>query len=161
MTTDYMTLMGAEDVLRAGHIISSAADSMSITAGYLNDNLQSFLQSCETLLQEHEARMREILYPTPSEKSLRGTGRTTGLLKQILRLKGNILYVCPNRAIIPYCIGLLGYICNNDHRAFIIITDNQVKIDPELLVMFTSIGDSQLICHGREPGTTFYDHACS
>lgn len=57
MGSEYVTLMGAEDVLRAGKQISSAADDISRAIGSLDD----YLFRLQRLLETHEENMRQIL----------------------------------------------------------------------------------------------------
>ncbi len=53
--SDYTTLLGAEDVLRAGSTIQSAADEMRRTQGYLDETLNRFAMRMEELVTRLEA----------------------------------------------------------------------------------------------------------
>ena len=52
---DYMTLMGAEDVSRAGHRMVAAAEQMSRAAGTIDDSLFRHQRFLEDWLQRLEA----------------------------------------------------------------------------------------------------------
>lgn len=51
---DYITLMGAEDVARAGHNIAAAAETMSRAASSMDDALQRHRMGMEELLNRFE-----------------------------------------------------------------------------------------------------------
>ena len=61
-------LIGADDVLRAGHEISAAADSMRLTQGFQAEELQrhrvfmdEWLERFEVALQFHAQQMKEVI----------------------------------------------------------------------------------------------------
>lgn len=73
--TEYVTLMGAEQVQSAGSRIASAAEDIRRAAGSLNDYfcrhesfLNEWLGRFEAALSSHEDRMREIAILKRGEK---------------------------------------------------------------------------------------------
>lgn len=52
--TEYVTLIGAEDVSRAGHNMASAADTMNRAAGNLDDALRRHQRFMDDWLQRFE-----------------------------------------------------------------------------------------------------------
>ncbi len=51
---EYITLLGTEDVVRAGNRMSSAADTMSQAASSIDDTLERFLRRYEELVVRQE-----------------------------------------------------------------------------------------------------------
>ena len=56
---DYITLLGAEDVQRAGRTISSAADTMSQAASSIDHTLEMFLRRYEELISR-EMHVKQV-----------------------------------------------------------------------------------------------------
>jgi hypothetical protein len=56
---DYVQLLGAEEVSRAGRDMSSAADSMRQTAGHLDESLRMFLTRFEDLVVRLESAIKK------------------------------------------------------------------------------------------------------
>lgn len=57
--SNYITLMGAEDVSRAGSRMASAAEQMSRAAGSIDDALQRHQQFLDDWLMRFEAVMEK------------------------------------------------------------------------------------------------------
>lgn len=53
--SDYITLLGAEDVKKSGHEMSSAAHEMQRSIGYLDDVLNRHQRFMDDWLQRFEA----------------------------------------------------------------------------------------------------------
>lgn len=58
---DYMTLMGAEDVSRAGYSMKSAAEEMSRAAANIDDALRRHQMFMEDWLQRYESAQHPVL----------------------------------------------------------------------------------------------------
>lgn len=52
---EYITLMGAEDVERAGHNMADAADTMRNAAMSIEDSLQRFMDRFEAAIEHMDA----------------------------------------------------------------------------------------------------------
>lgn len=67
--SEYITLLGSEDVRSAAHTISDAADRMARVPGNLDEVLARHLNRLEELVQRSEAlvdreeRLLELAYP--------------------------------------------------------------------------------------------------
>lgn len=68
--SNYVTLLGYEDVARAGHNISAAAESISRTFNYCDEAMRTMVRQMETLTEELSA-LREVVsrIPIPAPQS--------------------------------------------------------------------------------------------
>lgn len=57
--SEYITLIGADDVSQAGHNMQGAADSMRQSAGYIDESLRMFLARFEELVVRLENLQQE------------------------------------------------------------------------------------------------------
>lgn len=58
--SDYVTLLGAENVQRAGHGMSAAADRMQQVAASFDESVRRLILA----LEEHAARIEQATRPT-------------------------------------------------------------------------------------------------
>lgn len=58
--SEYITLLGAEDVQRAGHTISAAADRMAQAASSIDHTMEMFLRHYEELISR-QMRVKEVV----------------------------------------------------------------------------------------------------
>lgn len=67
MTNQYITLIGAEDVARAGHTISSAADQMQSAASNMHDIVYRQQQYLEEWIGRFEEAVDKLVKAQQSE----------------------------------------------------------------------------------------------
>lgn len=63
---EYVTLLGAEDVRRAGHQMASAAEDINRALLSLDQTLSLYVERVERALDEHAARIEAAMRPAES-----------------------------------------------------------------------------------------------
>lgn len=59
MSRDYMTLLGAEEISRAGHVMKEAGSEMLRAAGYMDETLRRHQQFMDDWLHRLETTLAE------------------------------------------------------------------------------------------------------